>query len=146
MQYSWKNNEANDNNLSKYNIGIPKPDIPEMPTFLYDNNETICNDDSIIITNSTSKKKRTSSTIINDTPAADDNASLRSDSTVVNTNNSIGDSYTSSEKSLFSIPKILPNNEDDNISTLKADYVIAPPILYDINDFSITSTFLKQVI
>ena len=109
---------------SSYNDDTSKvfqPDLPEMPTFPVNDDDTIDDDQSVSNTSGVKNSKaKVASSVMNDTRKADDdNASLGGDSTIVDADDSIEDTFDGSKKKSSSIPTIVRGHADDDVSTIK---------------------------
>ena len=126
---------------SSYNDNTSKvyqPDLPEMPTFPVNDDDTIDDDQSVSNTSGVknSKAKGASSVFMNGTQKADDdNASLGGDSTIVDADDSIEDTFVGGiKKKSSSIPTILRGHTDDDVSTIKTVHIVDQLTLSNIND------------
>ena len=103
-----------------------QPNLPKMLTFHVNDDSTIYDDNSVGNSSGInhSKAKGASSVIINGTQKIDDdNVSLGGDSTIVDADDSIEDTFDGSKKKSSSIPTILRGNSDDDVSTLKTIHI-----------------------
>ena len=108
-----------------------------MPTFHVNDDSTIYDDNSVGNSSGInhSKAKGASSVIINGTQKIDDdNVSLGGDSTIVDADDSIEDTFDGSKKKSSSIPTILRGHADDDVSTIKTVHIVEQLILSSIND------------